>query len=98
MGRLGDAIGRALDAVGAASLRDVAVRHHDRCNRGLAETVHRHRLQVAPGAVLVAGRAPRPAPGPPAPPRPPAGRPPPRPAGAGEPAPRPLPPPLPVSP
>ena len=55
MGRLGDTVGRALDAVRAASLGDVAVRHHDRGNRGLPEAVHRHGFEVAPGAVLVAG-------------------------------------------
>src|SRR2546425_11726539 len=91
MGRLGDAVGRALDAVRAASLRDVAVRHHDRGNGGLPEAVHRHGFEVAPGAVLVAGARPPARGGPPAPPGPPPGRrcaaPPPWGGGGGNPSP-----------
>src|SRR2546427_10719116 len=83
MGCLGDAVGRALDAVRAASLGDIAVRHDDRPDGRLREAVHRHGFEVAPGAVLVAG-APPPAPrGPPAARPPPPGRPPRPPAGGG---------------
>src|SRR2546428_9927907 len=83
MGCLGDAVGRALDAVRAASLGDVVVRHDDRPDGRLREAVHRHRFEVAPGAVLVAGGAPPPPPPAPAPPPPPPRPPPPRGGGAG---------------